>query len=160
MNTLNLSLSSNSSSYSETIPLYIEDYTELSISFGKIFDDILPLYIKIVWGDGKITIEQNNIFETGRENSHLLNPNPVFTKTYTHEFFPSGSSLYKLLSAYVYVEYSNGDQSIFTLPITIRTYDVFDSLEDIKILNCNLIDGNKIEYQLLSKNGIIEIYTK
>lgn len=154
MNTYNLSLSSNTTNFTSHVKLLeFQDYTKLNIDLSGISDTIIPVYVKIDWGLGDVVeLYDNNIYRTGRDNVNALNFSPVLTNLYSNEYKPSSYALYKSLSAQVLVNYTNGDNNWFVIPIKIRTYDYFESLGDLKILNTNIlpISGNPVEYQLES----------
>lgn len=162
MNSYSISLSSNTTSMVKHLStLKFDDFTQLSIDISNISEKILPMYITIDWGDGKeLEIYDNNIYVKGRVNNPLK-LSPVLLRSYNYNYYPSSHALYKSLSAQVLINYINGDESWFVIPIQIRTYDYLESLGDLKLLNTNIlpISGNPVEYQLMAtkNNQIIEL---
>lgn len=165
MNTYTLSLSSPSSSYiSRLDSIYFDDHTKLTLDLSNIRESIIPNYVKINWG---LTVDSiiydNDVYSSGRDDINTLRFSKVLNDTYSFEYYPSSTSLYKNLSAQVLVNYTNGDNAWFIIPIQIRTYDYFESIGDIKLINTNILplSGNPLEYQLASTNDnqLIELRT-
>lgn len=140
MNSYSLNLSSNKTEYYYvTSTLELDDLTKLSITVSDLSENNLPIYLKIDWGDGKSEIFDNNIYVQSRDQINIFNYSPLLTQTFTHIYYPSETSLYKSLSAQVFVHYSNGDNTWFVIPINIRTYDYFESIYDLKLVNTNIL---------------------
>ena len=162
MNTYTLSLSSDSTSLIRHIdPVVFNDFTKLTIDLNDIDEKTPPIFVKIDWGVGDdVMTYDNDLYVEGRRNN-LITYSKVLRDTYTFNYYPSTYALYKSLSAQVLVEYVNGDQSWFVIPIEIRTYDYLESFHDLKIINTNILplSGNPVEYQLRADkdNQIIEL---
>jgi hypothetical protein len=155
MNNYTISLPSNTTSYYEILPLLnMEDQSQIILDFSLITERIVPINIQIDWGDNLIeNFDKNNVTP---EEINIFKFSPLLLKSYKHEYIPSETSLYKCLSAQVIINYCNGDVTWFVIPLKIRTYDYFESIGDVKLLNTNIlpIDGNIKEHQLLtSKDG-------
>ena len=163
MNTYTIYLSSSDTSTHQHLdPLVFDDFTKLNINLLGITEAILPCYLKIDWGiGGDVELYDNNVYRVGRDTVDVLRFSPIFTNTYSQEYYPSSYALYKTLSSQVLVNYSNGDNSLFVIPIKIRTYDYFESLEDLKLKNTNILglSGNTLEHQLIATkdNQLIEM---
>lgn len=154
MNKHTITLSSSSSSHVETLStIQFDDHTELTVDLSQISERIIPIYVKMNWGDGnEEQYDTNNIYS----KDGVVNPlkfSPLLSQTYNHEYFPSETSLYKSLSAQFLVEFSDGNYCWFVQPIEIKTYDYFESIEDLKILNFNILPDelNSKEYQFKTK---------
>jgi hypothetical protein len=164
MNTSILALSSSSTNQTEQVSLIsMDDNTIFTIDLSDITETVLPTYVKIDWGDGVVEdFNENNIYDKSRENINIFKFSPLLTNLYKHEYTPSSTSLYKNLSAQVLINYSNGDMSWFVIPIQIRTYDYFEAVGDVKLVNTNIlpISDNTKEHQLITTNGkfMIELY--
>lgn len=135
MNTKTLYLSStNSSLYDVSEELELEDHTNFIIDLSKIYNKILPSFIKIDWGDGTDSeMYDNDMYILDRKEANAFSYIPAFSKTYSHEYYPSSTSLYLNLSAQVLINYVNGDFYWNIIPIKVRTYDYFESLLDVKL---------------------------
>lgn len=133
MNSYSIQLSSNSTEYFKKYDtLFFEDYSNLIVTLEDLSESYIPIYLKIDWGDGNNEIFENDLFTT---DDDVSKKSSILNNTYTHEYKPSETSLYKNLSAQFLINYSNGDNTWFVIPIQIRTYDYFESLEDVEILN-------------------------
>jgi len=160
MNNYSISLSSSSSNTIQTIPLFeMEDHSELSLDLSNLYNDIIPLYLQIDWGDGLTESFDNDIFGTRYDNELLfMNYNPIFTDIHNHEYFPSETSLYRTSTIQILINYSNGDITYFQIPIKIRTYDFYDAIGRISLINVNQIQS-QLQYQFKSNNGTVEAKT-
>ena len=158
MNNYNLSLSSNSTSYTEFLnTVELDDYTQLNLDLNNLYNDTIPAYVKISWGDGAENLINNDIYDDTWDNQlTFFTYNPVFNDTHSHEYYPSFTSTYKNLSAQVLVSYTNGEYSYFLIPIIIKTYDISEALGRITVENTN-ISKNELELQLNSDNGVVEM---
>jgi hypothetical protein len=128
----------------------MNDTSVLTLDLSYITERIVPISVRIDWGDGSI---EN--FDKNSSNNDIINIfkfSPLLLNTYTHQYYPSESCLYKCLSAQILITYCNGDYSWFILPLKIRTYDYFESIRDIKLINTNILpnDDNSKEHQLLT----------
>ena len=163
MNTHTTLLSSLTSNHIELVEsLDFDDQTTLSIVLSNIYDSSMPLYLKISWGDGEIETFENNRCEIVNGKvvyfSCIL---PLFNRTYTHTYYPSSTSLYKNLSAQIFIEYPNNEKNWFILPIKIRTYDYSESIGEMTLINTNILPtvSNNKEYQFNIDKGdyVVEI---
>lgn len=154
---ITVALSSNSSSFTQTLSSNtLQDNEQITINLSNIYKSIVPLYLKIDWGDGESEIYDNEMFKRGRTNSNLLLLPTVFDNTPTKRYLPSTTSLYKRLSAQVLVQYSNGNQNYYVLPLLIRNKSLVETLQNSVIENCNFIDPTQ-EIQINTDNGLFEI---
>jgi len=163
MNTYTVTISSGASNIVETLQeVNLDDFTELSLDISSLYSEIIPIYLKIDWGDGDIVIYDNDIYTTITAfNINILNANTVFNTVYTKKIYPSSSKLYKNFHIQLYIKYSNGEYSWFKLPVSVKTYDFFEAIGDLRLGNVNIlpIEGNPKEYQLLTfvDNTILEL---
>ncbi len=156
MNTYNLSLSSNSPSYIQTVnELEFDDYTKLTIDLSSIDETFLPMYLKIDWGFGNPILFDNNVYREGNNLINVVKYSPILTDTYSYEYYPSSTALYKSLSAQVLIRYVNGDVSWIVIPIKIRTYGYSESIGDLTLINTNIlpVEDNLSEHQLKTSVG-------
>lgn len=158
MNTYTIYLSSNSTSYTQQLSTELfEDESQLTLNLERLFNDVIPIYVKINWGDGNEEVQHNNIYSEQYSNVLLFNTyNPVFIDPYPHVYYPSETSTYKLLSAQISVSYSDGNYSYFVVPVQIRTYGMAESLGEIHLTNTN-ISENLLELQLNNEESLIEM---
>lgn len=158
MNHLTISLSSTTPTTIETLSLVeLDDHTLVSVDLNGIYNDTIPQYVKIAWGDGQENLYNNDIYDDTWDNELIFfTYNPVLNDIHTHEYYPSSTSLYKNLSAQILVSYTTGDFSYFLIPMVIRTYDIPEVLNNLKISNCN-ITKNELELQLQSDSGMVEM---
>lgn len=158
MNNYNISLSSNSSTYSQLLStLEFDDHTTLEINTTGISNEVMPIYIKIDWGDGDSETFNNSI-DSNRSIATVFTTSELFNKSYSHEYYPSEDTLYKELSAQVLVTYSNGNFSYFVIPILIRTYDYFESVYDLHLKHTNILTlehNPKEHYFSTEKDGYL-----
>jgi hypothetical protein len=161
MNSYTLNLSTNSSSTTQIkSEVTFDDFTTLSINLSGLIETYIPIYLKIDWGDGLDDVYNNSVYKIYRQDS-ILNEvmygkfSSIFNTVYTHSYYPSASARYKLLSAQVYVEYSNGQSSWFVQPIKIVTRDYFESIYDIKLINADILplSSNDKHYQFSVDSG-------
>jgi len=163
MNTYTVSISSASSNIIQTLPqIDLDDFTELSLNISGIYSNIIPIFIKIDWGDGLPILYDNDVYTTTTaSNVNIANNNTVLNTIYSTKIYPSSTSLYKNLYVQLYISYSNGDYSWFKLPVSVRTYDFFESIGDLQLNNVNILpmEGNPKEYQLSTfvDNTILEL---
>jgi len=165
MNTHAISLTSSTTNHIQTFSsLDLYDYTELTFNLEGLTEKITLSYVKIDWGDGLIeTFDKNNIFVLDRTKINALKFNPILSETYSHEYYPSETSLYKSLTAQVLVAYTDDTYSWFIQPIRIRTYDYFEAVGDLTLLNTNILPvaSNKKEHQFKCDVGgtLVELST-
>jgi hypothetical protein len=158
MNNYSINLSSNTTNYSQLLPLLeFDDHTTLVINAAGISNEIMPIYIKIDWGDGRSETFDNSIASNG-STATLYTTSELFDKSYRHEYYPSENTLYKGLSAQVLVMYTNGNFSFFVIPIQIRTYDYFESIYDMHLKHSNILPlehNPKEHYFSTEKDGYL-----
>ena len=164
MNTYTLNLSSSTATHVGVAPLtHFDDRTELSLTFIDMYEGVVPISMRIDWGDGDIDFYDNNIDQQDVKLVNTFNVSPLFLATYNHTYYPSSTSLYKSIYCQILVTYSNYDQSWHTIPIQIRTYDYFESVYDLKLINTNILpyNNNPKQHQLLTDIGnfLIEVRT-
>lgn len=157
MNTYTLSLTSLSSTAIQYLPtIDFVDHTQLTLDVSNIDNTFIPLYMKVHWGEGESEIFDNNILS---KPSSIIDP--LLNGTYIHEYFPSETALYKLLSAQVLIQYSNEQKYYALIPIRIRTKDFFESILDMDLINTNIlpVESNASEHQLktYAEGYIIEL---
>jgi len=156
MNKQTISLDSSTTSYNSILSeVILDDHSELSFNLSNVYGGVLPLYLKIDWGDLNSEVYENDVYVVDRNDVNALTYNPVLNKTYSHEYYPSDNSLYKSLSAQILVSYSNGDYNWFIVPIKIRTHDYFESIYDMDLHSVNVIPTypQKIEYSIVEKKN-------
>ena len=156
MNTYNLTLSSSDTDYTSIVPtLYLDDHTKLILNVSRLSEKVLPIFLKVDWGDGNDNIYDNDIYVQSRDKVNIFTISPVLTDTYFKEYYPSETSLYKSLTAQVLVDYSNGDKTWIKIPIRIRTYDYFESIYDMTLTNTNILplSTNNKEHQVIIDAG-------
>ena len=162
MNTYTISLSSNSSNYIKYLsPIFLEDNTTLTILPTNLYSKIIPKYIKIDWGDGNSEIFDNQINIVDRNNIDLFSIGSIFNSQYSHEYYPSDSTLYYNLTAQVLLNYSDNTVTWFVIPLIVRTYDYFESIYDMELLGANILpeDNNPCEFYFKTEknNTLIEL---
>lgn len=156
MNTYTLSLSSPTTNYIYVHPLIeFDDHTRLTILLDSINEIILPMFLTIDWGDGIVESYDNDLYQQGRTKVNVFKFSSVLTETYTKEYYPSETTLYKNLTAQVLIDYTNGDAVWFLIPIQIRTSDYFESIYDLKLINTNILpyEGNPTSHQFITEKG-------
>ena len=154
MNIINISLSSNNQQYISTLnTVLIYDHTNFIINLDNIYNKIVPIYMSIDWGDGSdIKNYDNDLSMSNRVDVTL---GTLFKTTYGHQYYPSPTSLYRNLTAQVYIEYCDGLYNWFTIPLKIRTSDYFESIYDMELIHTNIIptSNNPKEHQFLTNVG-------
>jgi len=156
MNKQYITLESSTTSYSIVLDeLLLDDHTELFLNVSNIYNNMLVLYMRIDWGDAHTQIYENDIYVIDEKDVNALTYNPVLSKPYSHQYYPSDKALYKSLTAQVAVGYSNGDTNLFTLPIKIRTYDYFESIYDLELHSLDIIPSypQKLKYSFIEKKN-------
>lgn len=164
MNSYTLSLSSNATSAVEIRPeIIFDDHTTLRINLSGLTEAFVPIYLKLDWGDGVSEFVNNSLYKVYREDS-ILNEviygkfSSVLNEDYLHAYYPSASARYKLLSAQVYMEYSDGESSWFVQPIKIITRDYFESIYDIRLIDTNILpisSNNKQQHFSIDAGGFL-----
>lgn len=151
MNLYTLNLSSNSTSYITHVgQIEFDDFTRLTLDLSDIVEPVLPVYVKIDWGIGNSVLYDNNIYRSGSNQINIVKYSPILTDTYSNDYYPSETALYKSLSSQVLIRYSNGDITYIVIPIRIRTYGYSESIGDLNLINTNIlpIEINVSEHQL------------
>jgi hypothetical protein len=162
MNSYTLSLSSNDTNYIyHSSEIELDDHTNFNVDISALSEKVLPIFLKIDWGDGRSQTFNNDVFKTGRENINIFKYSPLLTQIYSNEYYPSETSLYKSLTAQFLVNYSNGEFSWFVIPISIRSYDYFESIYDLQLINTNILPDitNPKEHQFKTDAGSFIIDT-
>lgn len=157
MNTFTLYLSSSTPAHIEVRPtLYLDDYTNLTINTELISKKVVPIYMKIDWGD-HTSVSYDNLY-LFQNDLNVMKFSTSLNGEYSHEYYPSSTALYKVLSAQVFIQYSNTDMAWFLIPIQIRTYGYVESVYDVDLVNTNIlpVEKNSAEHQLKTyKDGYI-----
>jgi hypothetical protein len=168
MNTLNIFLSSSEISGVNVLPeIELEDRTTVTVNLTGISEEIFPVYLKIDWGDGVTEKHDSNLYKKYREESIfeevlLGKYSSIFRYQRQHTYNPPNSTLFTNLTAQFLIRYSNVNYSWFIQPFKIRSYDYYESLGDIKLINSIILDreDNSAEHQIISKGGhLVELIT-
>lgn len=166
MNSLTIYLSSAQLTGTNIRPeIELEDKTTLTVNLSGMSEEYFPAYLQIDWGDGVSETFDANLYKKYREESIFIEVmygkfSQIIQNTYDHVYFPSETTLFNQLSAQFLVKYSNGDYVWFIQPIKVRSYDFYESLGGVNIVNTVILDdeNNSSEHQLLSKTGqLIEL---
>lgn len=160
MNTVTVALTSSLTDYIRVLPMLVmDDYTKLTLNLDGLTEKVIPVYLKIDWGDGTSETHNNNIYKATRSEQNALTFNPIFAESKTKEYYPSETCLYKCLTAQVFVNYANGDNNWHLIPIKIRTYDYFESIYDLTLDNTDIlpIEGNPKAHQFITEVGRVAI---
>jgi hypothetical protein len=151
MNTKSIALSTNSSSYVEVMDtLILNDATTLTVFLGDIYEDVLPLSLKINWGDDNILYYDNDLYKNYR-NESVINEiiygkfSKLLQQEYSFDYYPSTTHTYKKTKVQFLIEYTNNNKSLITLPIEIRSSDYFESVGDIKMISTHVIPEDNIK---------------
>jgi hypothetical protein len=151
MNTKSIVLSTNSSSYVEVMDtLILNDATTLTVFLGDVYEDVLPLSLKINWGDDNILYYDNDLYKNYR-NESVINEiiygkfSKLLQQEYSFDYYPSTTHTYKKTKVQFLIEYTNNNKSLITLPIEIRSSDYFESVGDIKMISTHVIPEDNIK---------------
>lgn len=151
MNTKSIVLSTNSSSYVEVMDtLILNDATTLTVILGDVYEDVLPLSLKINWGDDNILYYDNDLYKNYR-NESIINEiiygkfSKILQQEYSFDYYPSTTHTYKRTKVQFLIEYTNNNKSLITLPIEIRSSDYFESVGDIKMISTHVIPEDNIK---------------
>jgi len=151
MNTKSIVLSTNSSSYVEVMDtLILNDATTLTVFLGDVYEDVLPLSLKINWGDDNILYYDNDLYKNYR-NESVINEiiygkfSKLLQQEYSFDYYPSTTHTYKRTKVQFLIEYTNNNKSLITLPIEIRSSDYFESVGDIKMISTHVIPEDNIK---------------
>lgn len=152
------SLSSTAIQYLSTINLV--DHTKLVIDISGLNNDYIPLYLKIHWGEGVTELFDNDILYYRNNLGNILTE-PILDGIYEHHYYPSSLALYKLLSAQVFIQYTNDGFYYALIPIKVKTKDYFESVGDMDLINTNILptESNAAEHQFktTAEGYIIEL---
>lgn len=151
MNTKSIVLSTNSSSYVEVMDtLILNDATTLTVFLGDVYEDVLPLSLKINWGDDNILYYDNDLYKNYRTES-VINEiiygkfSKILQQEYSFDYYPSTTHTYKRTKVQFLIEYTNNNKTLITLPIEIRSSDYFESVGDIKMISTHVIPEDNIK---------------
>ncbi len=153
MNSVTINLSSSDTEYDYTYSQFdFDDYTELALDPTLLIENYVPTYLKIDWGDGTIETFDNDIYDVRRQNVNLFKTSSVLRETYRHRYTP-GSTLYKSLTAQVFLNYTDGGNTWIKIPIRIRSYGYFESIYDLDLRNTNIVplSTNIKQHQFISE---------
>lgn len=161
MNNYSINLSSNSSSgYQITDELIFDDATKLNVNLLHIYEDVYPGSVHIDWGDGYTESISNEFFKRYRETS-IINEviygkfTKIPTTTYSHTFYPSATALYKSTTAQIRIDYVNGSNYTFNVPITIRSGDYYETIFDLDLVSTAImpLSSNIKSYTFATEQG-------
>jgi hypothetical protein len=165
MNTYNLFLSSNTTGITETMSnIDIFDQTLFTIDITGV-SEIVPLKnISINWGDGVESVFSNRLFKNYRTESIFPELtagkfSSIFNEEINHKYNLS-NSIYTLLTCQVLIEFVNNKHNLYIIPITFKTYEFFDAIGELFLVNTNLLPlpGNNVKMTFMTSinNQIIE----
>jgi hypothetical protein len=150
MNTYTITLSSNSTSYSTTLSTQnVEDVTNVILNFENIYQEIIPTQIVIDWGNGNVqTIENDPYRVLLRTEVNVFSRFPITSTTQSQVLYPSETKLYKTFNIQVIVIYSDYNYSYFNIPVSLRSGDFFETIQDLKIQDVVILpeDNNPKNY--------------
>lgn len=168
MNTYNITLSSNSQSgtrYYDEIDLF--DNTLFNFNLVDVKKDSLLRSVCVDWGDGSdVFIPEISILKDYRNDSIipeiLYGPlSPIFTDTFTHEYTPSSTSLYKQLTSTIRIEYITGNAFTFYIPFRIKTSNYYQSVGDLRLIDTTIYneEQNSSNFVFVSEktNHVVEL---
>lgn len=156
MNSYTLYLSTiNTSTIQFLDRLDVDDISRLTLNLERINEKTLPLYLKINWGVGASVLYDNDVARLDSNSLNLLNYSPIFNKTYSFEYYPSKTALYRDLSAQLLIKYADGNYTWIVIPIRVKTSGYTDSVGDLTLVNTNILpqEGNNAEHQLKTSVG-------
>jgi len=151
--------------YSEVV-LY--DFTNVTFLLSGIDETLLPLYLKINWGDGNLDTIFNRFVKDYKKDNII--PEILYNKVSTiitdapaHLYYPSSTARYKKLSAEILIEYFNGDVCSIIQPFKIITTDYFESIGDLRHLHTNIMpltsNNKQFIFSTLKDGFLIEAET-
>ena len=149
MNTYTLFLSSPATAYATVLPqISLDDHTRFILDAQGLAETTVPIYVKIDWGDSSMVLHDNPF--AFANNLNIVRFSTLLNAQYTHDYLPSSTALYKLLSAQVMVKYSNSNMTHIVIPLKIRTYGYMESIGDMSLANTNIlpVEGNPSEHQI------------
>jgi hypothetical protein len=151
MNTKTVILSTNSSSFVDVMDtIILNDATTLNVMLGDVYEDVLPISLKINWGDDNILYYDNDLYKNYKTENIILEVvygkfSKVLQETYSYDYYPSTTHTYKRTKAQFLLEYTNKNKTLITLPIEIRSSDYFESVGDIKMISTHVIPEDNIK---------------
>jgi len=158
MNSYTLNISSTTTGttthYSE-IDLF--DVTSFNLNFDNVTQPILTTRLLIDWGDGsKVEEYQKSLYKTYRTTSIFSEilygrEGALLAKVYSHEYYPSTTTLQLKLSAQVVIGFADNTQNIFIIPLNIRSGSFYETIYDIGLAGTNMIP--------ISTNNINFVFT-
>lgn len=166
MNTKTLVLSTISSSYNKTLDtIILNDATTLNVSLGNMYEDVLPLSLKINWGDNNILYYDNDLYKVYKKESIIPEIqygkfSKILQGTYSFDYYPSKTATYKRMTAQFLIKYTNKDVTLITIPVEIRSADYFESVHDMKIIASNILPDDRLKsHKFLTQKGnyIVEV---
>lgn len=139
--------------------IILSDATEVIIDlYGVESRDNPPLFLNIEWGDGSDPTIIGCDFTANQFNSDSINAATqvqnvqlfdVLVRKYSHIYTPSTTSLTKQLSCYISVEHINtNDVTRFIIPFKIITPSFYNKIQDMRILQTNIIQNNKVLFTI------------
>lgn len=150
------SLSSTEVQFLSTIDLL--DHTKLTLDITGLDDAFIPLFLKINWGEGESEIFDNDVITTLKNTAFSFQP---ILSTYSHEYYPSETTLYKLMSAQVYLKYANEGFYYALIPLRIRTKSFFEAIGDMDLINTNILPTedsfSEHQFKTTAEGYIIEL---
>lgn len=171
MNTFNITLSNNESTYAVTTDtVYLTDLSTLYITLSNIVSKAVIKTVLINWGDGS-NIESYSPSISGNANSLIYNITKLTDNTYSHIYYPSTDTLTRSISCTLSaLNCRNGldDNSaagayIFKIPINIVAPSFYNKVNDLMLLQSNIIDtDNSVLYTFgtVSNGSIVETIIK
>lgn len=147
--TLNLS-TTNTSTIQFLNRINFDDISRLTLNLNSVNEKTLPIYLKINWGVGTSVLYDNDVSRLDSNSLNLLSYSPLFNKTYSFEYYPSKTALYRDLSAQLLIKYADGNYTWIVIPIRVKTSGYTDSVGDLTLINTNILpkEGNTAEHQL------------
>lgn len=161
MNFKSISLSSLSSNHIEqSLEYSLDDVTNLSFDLSGVDESTMPTTLQISWGDGIVDVHNNSFFKDYKTESifpEILYGkfSKLLSKKYSHVYYPSQSCLYKKLTAQVQMDYIDGSTSLWLVPLKIRSYDYFESVYDLKLIDTKILPltSNNKEFTFSTDSG-------
>ncbi len=167
MNTQAISLSSDSTDYTEVLDvLYLDDLTELTIDLLAVDESSPPTNLIIDWGDGyRETISAGGDENYQDEKRNIIpdiisGKTSIFSsKTFTHILQPHETAAELVSEVQLMMSFINGDKTYFRIPLNIRTGGFLSTIEDYKI--SNVYEGlSSTNYKLITKQGYVLDFKK
>jgi hypothetical protein len=161
MNSKFLSLSSLSSNHTEySSEYFLNDVTTINLLLSGVDESTIPTTLEISWGDGVVEYYENSLYKDYKTESIFSEIlygkfSKLLSQQYSHVYYPSNSSLYKQLTAQIKMDYVDGSTSSWFVPIKIRSYDYFESIYDLKLIDTKIlpITSNNKEFTFITDAG-------